>query len=120
MLGEGDGEGRRREEKEGRDDPGLERLSLPSADTNADVLGDFHSLWTKRIMDEEKGIGSGEEENRTKENENGMRRPRVMFSPGHVAIFPFGRGRCIAPRLDEGDGGGDCCNVTFPRAHEAL
>lgn len=60
---------------------------------------DFHSLRTKGIVGgREQGM---ESETRTTECEG-----RVMFSLGHVAIFPFGK-RWTVYRDD-----GDCCNVT--------
>lgn len=61
---------------------------------------------------EETGDEKRDERERTTECEG-----RVMFSLGHVAIFPFGKRRTVYRRARDG---GDCCNVTSLVAHEAL
>jgi len=113
-VGRGGGEKKKREGMiRASNDCLSRRLTLtPTFSGFSFSLDEENRGWARRT-------GSGEE-NRTKENENGMRRPRHVFA-GACRNFPFRKRTVYSVEAgSEGDGGGDCCNVTSPRAHEAL
>lgn len=91
-----------REREKGMTGASNERLSLASTDTDA-IQATF-SGFSFPLDEGDRGGGNEKREgerNRTKERTTECE-GRVMFSPGHVAIFPFGKGRARD----------DCCNVT--------
>jgi len=98
----------------------LERLSLVLADTDAlqptfsgfSFSLDQESPWECRRA--AGGTARKAERERMAECEG-----RVAFSLGHVAIFPFGKGRCTAMQRGRRRVAGDCRNVTLLVARAA-